>query len=1601
MPGNRGGGRRMEREQVMRLAIAGAATWLAISGGVGLRSASAAAGPVTAAQVPRLLLASGLEEPLVATGSSSEQEYAALSESVRAYQHRVLPDDTGALKAFLTDHPTSAWRLALLLNVGLSDYRYGYFSRAINDFDQAWAAGRSETDTHAKALADRAAGELLRMHARLGHAERLTMLLADMQGRGLTGPATEQRDGAKEGLWLMHNRPGVAYLCGPMALKNLLATEGRPPSATDFLDTYLSSPHGVTLAEVSRLADQAKLPHVLIHRDLGGPIPVPSVVHWKVNHFAAIVGQQGDRFHLMDPTFGDGLWVTRKALDEESSGYFLVPGTTQKASWRTVSFDEARQIYGMGNTGGNQGNNVTNGSPGALCPLSASPNSTAGACPVAMSNGPADGGSKNHAMAGYDFKEMLVSLNLTDTPVGYAPPKGPPVWVRISYNQREQNQPTTFSFFNVSPKWTLNWLSYVQDDPTMPGASVTRYVPGGGASLLNGYSTSSHSFAPDVQDASMLTFVGSAGYQRTLKDGSVEVYGLSNGANTFPRLFFLTQLVDPSGNTVNLSYDSTFRLMAIADATGRSTTFAYANQDPLLVTKITDPFGRSATLDYDSSGRLTQVTDVIGIKSQFNYDASSLVDALNTPYGTTQFTYGDNGNARFLQATDPLGYTERLEYAQGLSSIPSSDPSGTVPPGIVSPFNAYLNDRDTFYWDKHEYAVAGGNYTKARNRHWAHLVTDTNLTSDTIESVKYPLEARIWFNHPGETSGAGVSGTYEQATNAARVLDDGSQQLTQTQYLANGNVSSFTDEAGRQTQLAYAANETDVTAVQQQTASGLVPVAQFAYAAAPHLPSSYTDAAGQTTQFKYNAAGQVTQVADALGHSTVYNYNNLGYLTSIINANGKTAYSFGYDSYGRVASSTDSEGWTVKFTYDALDRLRVETFPDKTTRVYTYTNLDLTSVTDRQKRTTQASYDANRNLVTVKDPAGDLTKFGRYENGTLASLTDPNGHTTSWARDLESRVTGKTYADGKGMGYGYEAATSRLLFTADMMRQIRQFSYTPDNQLAGIRHFNAVNPTPDVGFTYDPYFPLLTSMTDGSGTTAYGYGALGKLGALQLTQEAPPFANAAIAYQYDALGRVVARSVGGDAETVHYDPLGRPDQHVDDLGTFTRTYLGQTSQLTSQSNGTLGTTWSYDTNANDRRLIQVATKGGTTYGLSWTDENDLVGQTDSTNNMSWTYTYDLADRLTTAKTSTGRNYAYTYDPASNLGPIQRPQGTTNITSNSVNQVIAVNGVASEYDSDGNVLRDYARTYTWNAENQLIGVSIVGQTDMQTNIRYDGLGRRIAVDTTVNGITSENRYQWCGKTLCQARNSSDVVSRRYLIEGENAISLDNAFYYGMDQISSTRDAVTVPSGGVAAHYDYDPYGTQVDTATNTTDIKYGELFTNQQTGLYLASFRAYDTLLGRWLNRDPLQETGGLNLYRYALGNPLSLTDRSGEISKEDVFESMKQLCRVSYLACALLNNNIEEKELNQTPTDYEQVQQAPQETIEGVEAPEEEEPGRGKICPAPKQRPGFSRPPPPDVDPNEALDDKLRPSTVFLKYVRLGSPATTFFTIIFAPSPAY
>jgi len=82
--------------------------------------------------------------------------------------------------------------------------------------------------------------------------------------------------------------------------------------------------------------------------------------------------------------------------------------------------------------------------------------------------------------------------------------------------------------------------------------------------------------------------------------------------------------------------------------------------------------------------------------------------------------------------------------------------------------------------------------------------------------------------------------------------------------------------------------------------------------------------------------------------------------------------------------------------------------------------------------------------------------------------------------------------------------------------------------------------------------------------------------------------------------------------------------------------------------------------------------------------------------------------------------------------------------------------------------------------------------------------------------------------------------------------------------------------VRARYDYDPFGrvTKVSGDRDSVFLYTGH-FWHAQSGLYLTLYRAYDANLGRWLSRDPIGESGGMNFYAYVGNNPINAFDPLG------------------------------------------------------------------------------------------------------------------------------
>ncbi len=110
-----------------------------------------------------------------------------------------------------------------------------------------------------------------------------------------------------------------------------------------------------------------------------------------------------------------------------------------------------------------------------------------------------------------------------------------------------------------------------------------------------------------------------------------------------------------------------------------------------------------------------------------------------------------------------------------------------------------------------------------------------------------------------------------------------------------------------------------------------------------------------------------------------------------------------------------------------------------------------------------------------------------------------------------------------------------------------------------------------------------------------------------------------------------------------------------------------------------------------------------------------------------------------------------------------------------------------------------------------------------------------------------------------------------------------------------------AGNVQAHYTYDAFGNTVSQSGTMAAVfrfLFSSKYLDDETGLYYYGLRYYAPALGRWVSRDPIKESGGLNLFAF-VGNNINLIDIFGlldnpiidldVITLEDVVNMLKTM----------------------------------------------------------------------------------------------------------------
>ena len=973
------------------------------------------------------------------------------------------------IAAYLAAYPSSPYALSLLQEKAAIEWRHGFFTASLASIRQAWVTGTKLEGTEERRLADAALTRLLTILAQVGAREEIRSVIASVKDRPLGGAATEALYRAKEQLWFFDHKPEQNVFCGFTAANSICVPAGKQPIFPDVHDdteTQAFIANGLSLFELRAHNHEAGGDFTILKAVGNVEPPVPSVVHWKFGHYSAITERSGELYRVKDFHLKYDSWVPREAIQAESSGYFVASADAVIPQGLTEVTDaEAKTIFGRHCTHARdpEGSDISTDDSAPPCP-----------------------------MAAHSFRLVNPGLEIKDTPIAYQAPYGPGVDITIKYDQRSTIIPDIAPHSNFGPRWTHDYLSYVNLVGTGTPAASVQTVFGDGSYLTYSYSTDTSSYIAKYQSNPKLEYIppasGGPGYRLRFDDGREWLYQQANSAS--PTSYYLSIIRDPRGNALNFGYDASLRLNTLTDAVGNVTTFSYTPApDDLFLTDtkkiraITDPFGRTASFRYTDTGLLQKIIDPVGIVSEFHYAAGGdFIDILTTPYGNHTYTWGDlpginREPGRFIEAIDPYGDKERVE-ANDYANYPAGgiDPnpaptSITVAGQAISflPKTDNLYYRNTFYWNKKQMKEGAGDYSKAMLYNWK---ADNSVITSIIGSSKIPLQGRVWYEYPGQTSVDGL-GTHQQPSKVVRAVEkDGALVWTMVQNFYDptfGKLNRTVDPLGRETLYEYNDSGTvpgaitglDLTAVKVKNGAGYDTLATYSDYEFQQ-PRTVTDASGQVTRYVYNAFGQVSTVTNAKGEVTTFTYYSAdaagkrrkGRLQQIDGAlAGSTdIVTLDYDSAGRVARVTGSDGYSLDYAYDDIDRLTRVTYPDTTYTENIYQHLDPFTSRDRLGRLTTYAYNAIRQLASVTDPANRTIQYRWCKCGDLSQLIDAMGRITRWRHDVAGRVTEKQYADGSVITYRYEPLSGRLSTITDEKGQVKTRRYLLDDALAGLTY---------------------------------------------------------------------------------------------------------------------------------------------------------------------------------------------------------------------------------------------------------------------------------------------------------------------------------------------------------------------------------------------------------------------------------------------------------------------------------------------------------------------------------------------------------------------
>jgi RHS repeat-associated protein len=928
------------------------------------------------------------------------------------------------------------------------------------------------------------------------------------------------------------------------------------------------------------------------------------------------------------------------------------------------------------------------------------------------------------------------------------------------------------------------------------------------------------------------------------------------------------------------TYDLAGRMTVTEDALGNETTYAYSYPSGGgMITTTTNPAtaagsGTRVETTY-ADGHAKEISGTAVSPMKYAYGTWSASGAAGE--WTQEIKVGESASETEWTKTydDLAGRTTKMEYADSAVATMAYNTLGqlvkqTDPDGVRTLFS---------YNTKGE-----------------HEVTAIDLDQDDI--IDYTGTDRITKSVRDVYS---KSGTIVSRTTTQVWATDNSNTTTTVSVAEQdgyGNASWQTDTAGAvasTTIVRTAAGAWTVTAIAPDGSRRVQTYSSGRLISSEALNSSLSTIT--STTYAYDAHNRVETQTDARTGDTDYTYTDRDEMLTAVANNGTETTTYAYDALGNQLTITRPDSSVTTNEYHLRNNLLKKTSGSLTYPVeYTY------------------------------DPQGRMKTLTTWQNATSST----GAAVTTWNYDTQRGwLTQKLYADSTGPAYTYTDAgrleTRTWVRTVSSSPLVTTYTY---NTLGDLTSTDYSDTTPDVSLTYTR-FGAQKTVTDATGTRTFTYTAALRPDQEQL--DASYYGSRILTRLYDVgldlvstpssvPGRTAGFLLGVTADpdqdyavNYAYDTAGRLSTVTDPSSTYTYAYTTNSNLRHTLTGPVHVATTTYETYRNVIDIVENKV-GSTSISKYDYTVNNLGQRTQRANTgtafattSTDVFAYNGKGEVTGSTNATIPAYdrGYSYDDIGNRVGSLLAGASTSYTANPLNQYTAIASATPTYDADGNQTYAPAGTssstsplnYIWDAENRLVLIEPVSPTTgdkKQLNV-YDAQSRRVRkqISTYASGtwsLTTDEKFiydDWnlVAKLLWNPLTSTFDLNSTYTWGADLSGSLQGAggvggllsvkdggsvYHYTYDANGNVSEVVN-NSGGIAAHYEYDAFGNTIASSgtyatTNTYCFSTKPLDT--VAGLYYYGLRYYNPSIGRWLNRDPIQEGGGLNLYIF-IGNQCS------------------------------------------------------------------------------------------------------------------------------------